>query len=287
MDVRKDVLFNPRELFMKNMFFLITFFSYPVFAETLTDRIHSVVKSSPDSHIVRFEKGRVGFISSDLFEDLKDSSGTEVQVELDQSSNIRSFDVVRDATSQESVVFLKNFENPPVFEPTVITSSQMNQIYKSMNQNFKRISECSDRAHVWAWDEFKKSGTKSQKAFIFFTASYINRVRFKWWFHVAPMFDVGGQKMIADVMYKDRPITVKEWSDMMVFSKRDCKMTTKFSEYDVNPQTEDCYMMFDSMYYRLPGDLNGQEVRGTYRSDWNESEVNGARSRAFNVGRIQ
>lgn len=272
---------------MKNMFFLITLLSYPVFAETLTDRIHSIVEGSADSHIVRFEKGRVGFISSDLYEDLKNAAGAEVQVELDKSSNIRSLDVLKDAASHDSVVFLKNFENPPAFEPTVISSSQMNQIFNSMNQNFKRLSECSDRAHVWAWDEFKKSGTKSQKAFIFLTASYINRVRFKWWFHVAPMFDVGGTKMIADVMYKDRPVTLKEWTDMMVISKRDCKMTTKFSEYDVNPQTEDCYMIFESMYYRLPGEIHDQELRGTYRSEWNESEVNGARSRAFNVGRIQ
>ncbi len=273
---------------MKNMFFLITFLSLPVLAETLTDRIHSVVETSSDSHIVRFENGRVGFITNDLLEDMKNSTGAEVQVELDRSSEIRQMSVTRAPVATYDV-FLKNnlLLEPPAYEPTVISGAKLNEIFNSMNQNFKRLSECSDRAHVWAFDEFKKSGVKSEKAFIFLTASYINRVRFKWWFHVAPMFTVGGQKMVTDFMYKDRPVTIKEWTNMMVFSGRDCKMTTKFSEYDVNPQTEDCYMMFDSMYYRLPGDLSVQETSGTYRSEWNDFEVSSARSRAFNMGRIQ
>ncbi len=273
---------------MKNMFFLITFLSLPVLGETLTDRIHSVVETSSDSHIVRFEKGRVGFITDDLLDEMKNNTGAEVQVELDRKSEIRQLTVTK-APLATYDIYLKNnlFQEPPAFEPTVISKAKVNEIYRSMNHNFKRLSECSDRAHVWAWDEFKKSGIKSQKAFVFLTASYINRVRFKWWFHVAPMFNVEGQNMVTDVMYKDRPVPFKEWKDMMVFSKRDCKLTTKFSEYDVNPQTEDCYMMIDSMYYRLPGELHAQELNGTYRSEWNESEVNSARSRAFNVGRIQ
>lgn len=272
---------------MKNAFFVFTFLSSSVSADTITDRIHSIVKVSPDSRIVRFEKGRVGFISSDLYDRLKNSTGSPVEVGLDESSNIKTVDFINGPASHDPVVYLKSLENPPAFESTVITDTQMNQIFQSLNQNFKRLSECSDRSHVWAWDEYAKTGTKSQKAFIFFTASYINRVRFKWWFHVAPMFDVNGRKMIADVMYMDRPVTVKEWSDMMVFSRRDCKMTTTFSEYDVNPQTEDCYMMFESMYYQFPRDLQDQELLGTYRSEWNEREVSSARQRAFNVGRIQ
>lgn len=272
---------------MKNMFFLITLLSFPVLAETLTDRIHSVVEGSSDAHIVRFEKGRVGFVSHDLYEEMKNSTGAEVQVELDRKSEIRQMTVVKSPAATYDVYMKNNLlQDPPAFETTVISKAQVDEMFRSMNQNFKRLSECSDRAHVWAFDEFKKSGTKSQKAFILLTASYINRVRFKWWFHVAPMFNVQGTNMVTDVMYKDRPVTLKEWSNMMVFSGRDCKMTTKFSEYDVNPQTEDCYMMIDSMFNRIPGDLSAQES-GNYRSEWNDFEVSSSRSRAFNVGRIQ
>ncbi len=278
---------------MKSMFFCIALLSFPLHAETLTDRIHSLVESSPESSIVRFEKGRVGFLSKAETESLNNKEGAMVEVELDESNQIRQLVFLQAPVRSENGITLKNtlFDNPPVFETTVVSSSQMQDIYRRMNPNFKRLSECSDRAHVWAFEEFQKTGVKSQKAFIFFTASYIDRVRFKWWFHVAPMFDVqtgnGIQKMVTDVMYKERPVTLKEWSNMMVFSRRDCKMTTKFSEYDVNPQTEDCYMIFESMYYRLPGEIHDQEIRGVYRSEWNETEVNGARSRAFHFGRIQ
>ncbi len=276
---------------MKNMFFLITFLSLPVLGETLTDKIHSIVETSNDSHIVRFEKGRVGFISNDLLEEMKNNTGAEVQVELDRKSDIRQMTIIKSPAATYDVYLKNNLQEPPAFTPTVISQAKASEIFKTMNDNFRRLSECSDRAHVWAYDENKKSGINSQKAFILLTASYINRVRFKWWFHVAPMFDVetgnGIQKMVTDVMYKDRPVTIKEWTNMMVFSGRDCKMTTKFSEYDVNPQTEDCYMMFESMYYRLPGDLSAQETMSVYRTEWNDFEVSSARSRAFNVGRIQ
>ncbi|MES2526805.1 MAG: protein-glutamine glutaminase family protein [Bdellovibrionota bacterium] len=276
---------------MKNMFFLITFLSLPVLGETLTDKIHSVVEASNDSHIVRFEGGRVGFITNDLLEEMKNNTGAEVQVELDRKSDIRQLTVIKTAPATYDIYLKNNLQEPPAFTPTVITTAKVNEIHNTLNDNFRRLSECSDRAHVWAYDENKKSGINSQKAFIFLTASYINRVRFKWWFHVAPMFDVntgnGIQKMVTDVMYKDRPVTIKEWTNMMVFSGRDCKMTTKFSEYDVNPQTEDCYMMFESMYYRLPGDLSAQETMSVYRTEWNDFEVSSARSRAFGVGRIQ
>ncbi len=271
---------------------LFFFFSTVVFAEQLTDRIHSVVESGNKIHMVRFEKGRVGFLSEELLGDLKNKVGAEVLVELDQRNELRQLRVLKAPTGTYDV-YLKNalMQDPPPFETTVISAEKINEAFKTMNPNFKRLSECADRAHVWAYDEFQKSGIKSQKAFIFLTASYINRVRFKWWYHVAPMFDVetdsGIQKMITDVMYKDRPVTLKEWKNMMVFSGRDCKVTTKFSEYDVNPQTEDCYLMIESMYYRLPGDLSDQETAGKYRTDWSESEVNSARSWGFNSGRIQ
>ncbi len=276
---------------MKNMFYVFVLFSFPALSETLTDKIHSVVKSSPDSHIVRFQNGRVGFVRSDLLRVIKTSVGSEVQVRLDSRSVIRQMTILK-APREIYDIYLKQIldVDPPPFEPTMISSAKVKEIFSSLNPNFRRLSECSDRTHVWAFDEFKKSGIKSQKAFVLFTASYINRVRFKWWFHVAPMFAVetsgGIQKMITDVMYKDRPVSLKEWTSMMVFSERDCKMTRKFSEYDVNPQTEDCYMMFGSMYDRLPSDLSAQETVGIFRSEWNETEVSGARARAFNVGRI-
>lgn len=252
--------------------------SQGAFAETLTAKIFSL-ENVGQKTLVKFDNGRIGWTdqSSDL------EAGQTVKAEIGNENQLLSFS---SAPSAPEAVEKSFFSERPVFEPTIMPSYEsVAEMFERLDPKFRRVSECSDRAHVWSYDEFKNSGIQTEKVFIFFTASYINRNKFKWWFHVAPLVSVmeNGvvQKRVMDYRYTDGPRLIKEWSDMMVFSKRECKMTTKFSEYDVNPQTEDCYMMIDSMYYRLPDELSKQETAGVYRSSFSESEVSAARGRAF------
>ena len=244
-------------------------------AETIKSRIHAI-----EGDIVKFENGRVAFLNSSLVNLQK---GAMVKAELDnEDSSLISYEVMSDHTLKQ--MSLRNEENPaplpgerPAFEASIVPSmEEAINIFNRSNPNFKRVSECTDRAHVWAHEEFKRSGTKSKKAFVFFTASYIDSIRFKWWFHVAPMYSVqtpsGVQDMVMDFRYTDRPMTVKEWTDQYVYTKRACKPTLRFSEYDVNPQTENCYLMIDSMHYKIPGELAAQE-QGRYKSSTSDSEV--------------
>lgn len=256
----------------------------PVYAsaDVFTSKIHSF---DEEFNFIRLENGRIAFLNKNKT-NLDLATGSTVTVDVDANNELQSLKVLEAAKTYD--ITLKSMLNvePPIFEPTVLSSpAAAQEMFDRLNTNFKRLSECSDRAHVWAYDEFKSNGFKSQKIFAFFTASYINRNRFKWWFHVAPLVHVqeGGQVQmrVLDYMYMDRPVLIKEWTDLMVFSKRECKMTAKFSEYDVNPQTEDCYMMIDSMYNRLPGDLHAQELKGIYRESFNDSEVNFSRRAGF------
>lgn len=250
-------------------------------AETFTGRIHSV-----EDGMIKFENGRVAFLDSKAV-DL--SPKQLVKVEIDEKSSLISLEKKSDITPPD----MKLLEDPapttpPVFEPTVIQGmDEAWNIFNRSNPNWKRISECTDRAHVWAHDEFKLNGTKSKKAFVFFTASYINSVRFKWWFHVAPMYTVNDRgtmkELVMDYRYTDRPMTVKEWTDQFVYTKRSCKVTTKFSEYDVNPQTENCYLIFESMHYKIPGEIHEQETSGRYKTTTSESEIRAARGYAFQL----
>lgn len=276
---------------MKFFMIIACLISFQVAAETLNDSIHSIVKADETTHLVRFSSGRVALVKNGeegvLAEAIK-AHGFQVEAGLDNKNNLISL------KTKSSLKFLNDVVEPgvpPVYQPSVVSETEIQNMYNRMNPNYKRRSECSDRAHVWAHDEFKRNGVMGQKAFIFIVNQYIIKHNFKWWFHVAPMYDVqtrgGIQKMVLDYQYKDRPVTVKEWSDMMIFSKKDCKMTTKFSEYDVNPQTEDCYMIFESMYYHFPLEIHEQETKGVYRSSFKDFEVNNARSGAFNSGSIQ
>lgn len=248
-------------------------------ADTIVDKIHSV-ESVPGAEVtlVKFSQGRVGYLTSleKSGEDLSVMEGKEVRAVLDARYNIKALEALE--VNEKSLDFDFQDTVRPTYEPTVISSpEEARALFNNLNADYKRKSECSDRAHIWSWEMFKEKGIKSEKVFAFFTATWITKNRLKWWFHVAPLVTVntgsGTEKLVMDYMFNDRPLPIKSWTDNMVFDSRPCKMTEKFSEYDVNPQTEACYMMIDNMYYRLPADLHAQELRGQYRSNWNLSEV--------------
>lgn len=165
---------------MKFFFTLVLMASSTVFAETIKDRIFAV-----EDGMVKFENGRVAFLDSSSF-DLKknevitatiDEKSTLISVEKDYKETFKNASFDFDSIQNQIYSSSRDF-----FEPTVIKGGMQEawNIFNRSNPYYKRISECTDRAHVWAHDEFKKNGTKSIKAFVLFTASYINSVRFKW-----------------------------------------------------------------------------------------------------------
>jgi hypothetical protein len=252
------------------MAFLV--FSYGASAST-EDSVHSIVKGSEgEPHLVKFNSGEVKFIEQN-----------EVHKLAVYESMLEASKSLSDYSGQNKMLGLDESD----FEPTIVLDSELKAIFKRMNPFMKRKSECSDRAHVWAWDEFQKSGTKSEKAFLMLTDTYIKRNRYKWWFHVAPMYtSSSGQKMVMDKQFLDRPVTFTEWKNSLVFSKRECVTDFRFLDYNAGAdQTQDCYVKFEPMYYFIPGDIGARES-GRAKTGWYNSEVNASRSRAFFKGSI-
>ncbi len=252
-------------------FMLIAFlvFSYGAGAETTEDGIHSIVRGKEgEPHLIKFNSGAVKFIE---------------QHERHKLINFEEKFKMSHAHESSKMLIQEEAD----FEPSLVSDDQINTIFKNMNPYMRRKSECSDRAHVWAWDEFERSGTKSQKAFLFLTDTYIKRHRYKWWFHVAPMYTtVSGQKIVMDHQFLDRPVTFTEWKNLLVFSKRECVTDFRFVDYDAGAdQTQDCYTKAEPMYYYIPGDIGARE-NGRPRTGWYNSEVNASRSRAFFKGSI-
>ncbi|MCM2349420.1 MAG: protein-glutamine glutaminase family protein [Bacteriovoracaceae bacterium] len=247
------------------MAFLV--FSYAAGAETSGDSIHSIVRGKVgEPHLIKFNSGAVHFI------------------EHDEQHKLAVFEAKLKPQVQTKMLTL---EENTEFEPSVVPDSEIAAIFKRMNPYMRRKSECSDRAHVWAWDEFQKSGTKSEKAFLLLTDTYIKRNRYKWWFHVAPMYTTAsGKKIVMDHQFLDRPVTFTEWKNFLVFSKRECVTDFRFLDYDAGAdQTQDCYIKFEPMYYFIPGDIGARES-GRGRTGWSNSEVNASRSRAFFQGSL-
>lgn len=235
--------------------------------------IHSIVKGHEgEPHLVKFNSGAVEFI------------------EQDDAAKLAEYEAImlasKDMSSELDYKSFNQIEND--FEPTLVPESEIASIFKRMNPFMRRRSECSDRAHVWAWDEFQRTGIKSQKAFLMLTDTYIKRHRYKWWFHVAPMFTTDtGNQMVMDKQFLDRAVPFEEWKNYLVFTKRDCVREFRFIDYDAGAdQTQDCYVKIEPMYYYIPGDIGSRE-RGRAKTGWSQGEVNASRSRAFFKGSIQ
>lgn len=232
------------------------------------DSVHSIVRGqNGEPHLVKLNSGEVKFIDH---EDVYKLSVYEAKVK--HSPHVGYKMLSRDEE---------------VYTPTAVPDKDIQAIWNRMNPYIKRKSECSDRAHVWAYDEFQKSGIKSQKAFLLLTDTYIKRTRYKWWFHVAPMYTTAsGKKIVMDYQFLDRPVTFDQWKNLLVFSKRACVTDFKFLDYDAGAdQTQDCYTKHEPMYYYIPGDIGNFEM-GRGKTGWSTGEVNGARSRAFFKGSI-
>src|SRR5690606_33089543 len=72
-------------------------------------------------------------------------------------------------------------------DPTILSSyDQLSTIFNRMNRSWKSQTECTDRAHIWSYEEWKRSGHVFNKVFLFFTDTYIRRYNYHWWFHVSP-----------------------------------------------------------------------------------------------------
>lgn len=261
-------------------------------ADVIKSSIHSIERVDENSpYFVKFENGRVGFLSASeksLGKSVQAASFKDGMVEalLDDQNNLISIKSIGEKPGDlKNLSLLENVE-PPAFEPTILNSpAEAMKVFKRLNPNYRRASECTNRAHVWAHEEYTKNALKSQKAFLFFTATYITRNKSKWWFHVAPMFQVReGNKVVGrvmDYMFDRAPKTYTEWKDNFVFSKRVCKDLVNFSDYDLRAdQTEDCYSKIGTMYDWNPIDFRNQE-RGIYKTEFSMGEVRSAYSEAF------
>lgn len=275
---------------MKNIsLWCLILLSLPSFAEVIKSELYSIEKVE-NNYLIKFENGRVAFLKSNeknrAAHNFTALHHKMVEARVDNNSSLLSMIPLENQADETKSLQALEAVEPPLYEPTIIPSlAEATKIFKRLNPNYKRSSECSNRAHVWANEEFNKNQLKSMKVFVLFTASYINRVRFKWWFHVAPMLTVQEgpniEKRVMDFMFAHRPLTVQEWTNQFVFSQRACRPTTKFSEYDVNPQTEDCYLMESAMYDWSPKDLSMQERHSRYKTEFSQSEIRAAYSEAF------
>lgn len=242
-------------------------------AEILVDEVEAVSEIENGERLIFFNSGRVAF--QDASEDAPLIDET-VSAQINANNDLIGYEYEEGATSVTSIDESKEHFSS---EPTILPSfEEANNLFQNMNRSWKASTECSDRAHIWAYEDWKRHGLISQKVFVFFTRTYIRAYRYGWWFHVAPYVLADNQgvttEYVMDRRFTNVPYTMKQWSDEFIHSKRTCPVTTYANYRANNNGKEHCYLVKSHMYNRLPLHVRNEEDTGIAKSAWNMSEVN-------------
>ena len=256
---------------------ILTLFGTSAFAETIVDNIHSVIPGeSGEEHLVYLENGRVIFIDPDQFHQDEFQPGMRAEFSIDKKYRLEEVEPLEEIKSKS-----QNYLSEILTEesPTILGSySEAQSIFRKMNRSYYNKSECTDRAHVWSYEEWRRQGLISRKVFMFFTRTYIRRYNYGWWFHVSPYTLVkNGDKVTEYVMdrrFNSSPRTMKNWSDGFIYSRKECPVTTYHNYRANNNGPEHCYHVKSHMYNRLPLHVEGEERGRAPKTQFSNSEVN-------------
>lgn len=277
---------------MKILFLLILLMlGFSAHADSFKSRIHSIdlAKNSKQSHLILMENGRVvfvGYYQNALLDTFKESLRLQdtLEVEVDDKNNFLNAETVEETQGPSTVTSVTTKRMS--YDPTIVTSnSAASAIFRRMRRDYQNDSQCYNRAHVWAYEEFQNSGLKSSKLFLFFTRRYIRNYRYKWWFHVSPMALVKqGSSIVERVLdrrYTGGPRYVSTWTRNFVHSGRKCPVVYKYYDYRNNQETEDCYLIPVSMYFWQPRDIERRDRTGAEKTQFFKREINHAYWEAF------
>lgn len=225
-------------------------------------------------HLIKLSNGRVVFSRDrDGFLSRKQTLiGETVEVEVDRNSTLKSIASYpsEELPIQDEAISFDEFTE----KRAVISEAEAQRIFSGMNRSWKSNTECTDRAQIWAYEEFKKNNLISKKVFLFFTNTYIRKYRYHWWFHVSPYVDTPSAEKVMDRRYTSGPRNMKTWTDIFIRSKRSCPVNT-YRYFRANKNgPEHCVLVKTAMYYRLPYHVRMLEDSGRTKSSFSTSEIN-------------
>lgn len=253
---------------------------FNVFESEKTNRL--LVLSGADGRIYKTYK------TDENLKRMKSLIGQVVRLDYELNGKeaiITKIDIPRIYDVDERTVDLNRFQYNQLreFAPTDLQSlEKATDIFNNLlNDGDRGRSQCFKRAHMWAYDMWSNLGISSEKIFIFYTKRYAILEDFEWWFHVAPMVTVAGEKYVLDGTFMTKPITLKEWKDHFIKTdKITCPVIDRYQDYEQHQWTRLCYLMPVPMYYFRPLDIESRDVRGEERNHWILEELQDAR-RAF------
>lgn len=266
---------------------LLIFVSLQAAAETYHTRISKIIPSEgptrPELYLL--ENGRVGRLTENKNKSLEaeleflhhSDSFINIQIQEGEIVEVEALPSVQEVDSAVNPSL-----GPLAYTPTKLASlDEATKIFQHLNPRHQRDSQCYNRAHVWAYEEWRRIGLQSMKLFMFFTTRYIWEYKYEWWFHVTPMTYVGDTPYALDRTFTRGPRLVKDWTLGFIKSRRDCPTVARYSQYYQNQNLEHCYLIPASMYFWQPRDLETFEQSGVFKKNFIPSEVNHSYWEAF------
>lgn len=272
---------------MRVLILFAVLFSLQAFAnETFISRIYSVTWSNrtSEANLVKFQNARIGFFyHTNKFQGI--FPGDLVEVEITDDHKLVS---VRTLPEDDQISINTPFVTEIDYVPTEIAGyAEAQNIMNRFRKGFLPNSEAHNRAHVWVFDEYKKSNLLSMKAFVFFSEKYIRKYNHKWWFHVAPLvtYKKSGKNLekILDPTYADHPLSISKWVNRLTVGHASCQVIEKYSQYITPVTNDDCYVIKENMYFWQPKDLEILERNGIARVNFFEWEIDHSLQEAFGI----
>lgn len=263
---------------------------------TFLSQVHSIETSSNPSEesLVFLKNGRVVKILPQNVSQLdlmanKERSRSWIKVTVNDNREVMS---VKSASSP----FNKSLDMPLMeqemfvddYNPSVLPSlDEAKKVFRDHRTPRDGETQCYNRAQVWTYDWRTQRNLYSTKTWIFFTAKYIRKYNFEWWFHVAPSVrvNIDGQikERVMDMKYARGPLDTKAWSDIFMKDDALCPTVTTYQDHADYPESGTCFLQKSSMYYYQPVDLEILEKFGTEKRAWVASEVVQAYNEAFGI----
>ena len=277
---------------MKEMFlvWVLLFVSGYAYAHMITGSIHSIHPGKEgEAHLIFFEEGEVVFLRGEaksLMSSLQEARkrGEHVKVEIDGDHNLRSIQNMAPRVNESKDSAPGELELMS-YTPSILTYSAASSVFYRMRRDYQLESQCYNRAHIWTYEEYRRSAIRSNKLFLFFTTRYIRAYNYFWWFHVTPMVYVGGTTpaywRTLDRRYTSGPLTLRTWTNIFMYNDANCPIVYKWSDYYYHQSTQYCYLIPKSMYFWQPRDIRNQEESGFEKTQYFTSEINYAYWEAF------
>lgn len=189
-------------------------------------------------------------------------------------------------------------ENEAAVEKVFKKVSSLEHRFSERGYGFRNKSQCFHRATIWNYLMDRELNVKSEKLFVFYSFAFKEyhkkkfKKHFQWWFHVAPLVRVqtenGIEERVIDPTFADKPLPVKEWTDLFIISEQECKDGLIFNNFSLNiaapgsypnmhttGTNSHCYIARATMYDLDPPQLRERQIgqRDTIQS-WGQVKGN-------------